>query len=206
MNERIAELEDALRQRDRRIAELTADLDSEQSRVAEMRDYAADAHAMIEQWKEAFDMELDDKGNWCWAAWSRQHDALQAQYHELLRDWNRFVTRYNAVVVPKLRNFGRPLVASPHQQANVLKRRKVGQSLRAIAEETGLGVRTVRTIIDKADGVDRATLKRLAKIAPDKFAEAHERRRNRMRKALPMSIKEMRKRGEALLNVRARNR
>ena len=42
-DERIAELEDALKQRDRRIAELTAELDNEQTRVAEMGEYVTDA-------------------------------------------------------------------------------------------------------------------------------------------------------------------
>ena len=50
----------------------------------------------------------------------------------------------------------------------MLRRRKAGQSLRDIADDTTLSQRTVRTIVDKADGVDRATLARLERIAPDK--------------------------------------
>jgi hypothetical protein len=46
------------------------------------------------------------------------------------------------------RNVGRPLAASEAQCATVLKLHKAGTSLRAIAEETSLGLRTVRTIVD----------------------------------------------------------
>ena len=60
-DERIAELEDALKQRDRRIAELTAELDNEQTRVAEMGEYVTVARDMIDRSKDSFDMELDDK-------------------------------------------------------------------------------------------------------------------------------------------------
>ncbi len=47
---------------------------------------------------------------------------------------------------------------------------------------------TVRTITDKPRGVDRATQKRLQRIAPDKLAEARERARRRLRDGLPKRI------------------
>jgi hypothetical protein len=47
---------------------------------------------------------------------------------------------------------GRPLAASEAQQATVRKLRKAGKSLRWIAEETALGLNTVRTILVKANG------------------------------------------------------
>jgi len=81
----------------------------------------------------------------------------------------------------------------------VIKRRNAGQSLRLIAEDTALGLRTVRTIADKADGVDRATLARLERIAPDKFREARERSRQRMRDALPHQITLAHERGTDLV-------
>jgi hypothetical protein len=44
---------------------------------------------------------------------------------------------------------GRPLAAGEGQIATVLQLRASGTSLRDIVEETGLGLSTVRTIIDK---------------------------------------------------------
>ncbi len=48
---------------------------------------------------------------------------------------------------------------------------KAGKSLREIAEETSLGLRTVRTIIAKGNGTDRTTIKHLERIAPDRARE-----------------------------------
>jgi Homeodomain-like domain len=50
------------------------------------------------------------------------------------------------------RNIGRPLAASDAQRATVLKLHKAQHSLRSIAEDVNLSLRTVRTIIDKRDG------------------------------------------------------
>ena len=55
---------------------------------------------------------------------------------------------------------GRPLQASEAQCEHVRKLRKVGKSLRWIAEETSLTLSTVRTIVSKADGTDRTSQKR----------------------------------------------
>jgi hypothetical protein len=60
-------------------------------------------------------------------------------------------------------------------------------------------LRTVRTIVEKDAGVDRATLRRLERIAPDKFAEARQRARRKERAALPKRISETRKRGAELV-------
>lgn len=42
----------------------------------------------------------------------RVYDQLFDEYKKLCADWNKFVGEYNAVVVPRERNFGRPLAAS----------------------------------------------------------------------------------------------
>ncbi len=68
------------------------------------------------------------------------------------------------------------------------RRRKAGQSLRDIADETRLGFQTVRTVVDKAASVDRVTLARIQRIAPEMLAEAGERSRKRTRDALPRRI------------------
>lgn len=72
---------------------------------------------------------------------------------------------YNAVILK--RNVGRPLAASEAQQADVLRRHKRGESLRAIAEDTSLGFQTVRSIIGKQDGTDRTTRKHLERVASE---------------------------------------
>jgi lambda repressor-like predicted transcriptional regulator len=56
---------------------------------------------------------------------------------------------YNAAARP--RNVGWPLAASDTQRDTVLKLRKRGLALRALGEETNLGVNAVRTIIDQRD-------------------------------------------------------
>ena len=62
-------------------------------------------------------------------------------------------------------------------------------------------MRTVRTIIDKKDGVDRATLARLQRIAPDKFAEARTRRSIKEIAALPKRINANLKRNAELMKA-----
>jgi len=197
---RITELEDALKQREKQLAELRKDRDADGAVIADMISQVQDADAMIEQWIAAFDMVQDDNGNWSWGeGLVAAFEIVYARHQDLLRKWNAIVAEYNAVVAPKRRNFGRPLQASPKQQENVRERRKRGESLRTIAEDTALSLRTVRTILDKADGTDRATLARLKRIAPDKFAEARERMRQRARKSLPRQITALRRQSADLI-------
>ena len=81
----------------------------------------------------------------------------------------------------------------------MLKLRKRGVSLRAIAEETSLGLPTVRTIVDKRDGCDRTTVKHLERIDPDRKLEASWRARKRTRDRLPKRINETLARGRELV-------
>jgi len=197
---RITELEDALKQREKQLAELRKDRDADGAVIADMISQVQDADAMIEQWIAAFDMVQDDNGNWSWGeGLVAAFEIVYARHQDLLRKWNAMVAEYNAVVAPKRRNFGRPLQASPKQQQDVRERRKRGDSLRTIAEDTALSLRTVRTILGKADGTDRATLARLQRIAPDKFAEARERMRQRARKSLPRQITALRRQNADLI-------
>src|SRR5262245_10896224 len=80
---------------------------------------------------------------WTWEPWWDAHNDLVDRYNECVRDWNRHVVKQNV---------GRPLAASEAQCVQVLKLHKAGQSLRAIAEETSLGLRTVRTIVEQKRG------------------------------------------------------
>jgi hypothetical protein len=189
---RIFELEDQLKQRDRTITELRAERDAAYALVTEAKEHVQDVREVQSQWIDAFGMVQNDKGKWQWSEEmdKEHHDyrVLLDQLCDLYARWNKFVPKYNESVASKVRNLGRPIDASPAQQADVLKRRKAKQSLRDIADDTELSLQTVRTIIDKADGVDRATLARLERFAPDKLKEARLRRQLRARAALPNAI------------------
>jgi sugar-specific transcriptional regulator TrmB len=63
---RIGELEDELKNAKRRIEELKRERDAESKTVAAMIEHVDDERAIREQWRDAFDMELNDKGEWCW--------------------------------------------------------------------------------------------------------------------------------------------
>ena len=129
-------------------------------------------------------MVLGDDGKWTWDPFMDRHNDLVDKYDALLRDWNKFVGEYNAVVQP--RPVGRPLEASEAQQVDVLRRRKSGESLQHIANETSLGLQTVRTIIGKANGTDRTTGKHLARIKPEDMVAW--KARTRTRDALPRRL------------------
>lgn len=186
LERRIGELEDELKAANKRISELKAERDEEGKTISKMIDAVRDAEDQIDRWIEAFDMTQNEKGDYDLAEYEKQLDAMTDKYADLRNRWNKFVGRYNARVVP--RNFGRPIAASPAQQDEVRKLRAAGRSLRDIAEEKNLSVRTVRTIVDKKDRTDRGTMARLERILPDKFQAAKERLGKRMRAALPKGI------------------
>ena len=194
---RNAALEDELKQRDDRIGELRADLDRAEQLVWEMREHVEDAGTLINSWIEAFDMVQDDDGAWQWStAFVEGHEWFK-KYDALVTKWNRFVPEWNAMVRP--RNVGRPLAASDAQVAEVLKLHKAGGSLRGIAEDTSLGLATVRTIVSQKNGTDRTTVKHLERIAPDRAASARWRARKRTRDALPKRINKTLAKGHELV-------
>ena len=115
---------------------------------------------MIEDWIAADELELGDDGLYRLSATvSTKYDELLDRYVALVKDWNKFVGEYIAVIAPK--DVGRPLAASDAQVAQVLKLRKEGTPYRLIVDETGLGLQTVRTIIGRKDRTDRTTKKRM---------------------------------------------
>ena len=152
-SDRIAELEDELKQRDAHIKELRTDLNKAEQLIGDMREQVEDTNALVEAWIECFDMVPNDDGKWTTAEWIKDCEAYHDRYVELLKQWNKFVPRYNAAILQ--RNVGRPLAASEAQAERVRKLHKQGMSLRGIVEETSLGLRTVRTIVDQGDGRDR---------------------------------------------------
>ena len=152
MNElksRIEELEVDLRYRDDQIKELRGDNSRAYDLVAEMNEQVEDGNSLIDSWIEAFGMEQNDDGEWAFRP-DQVRDAyndLFEKHDKMVRQWNKFVGDYNRTVAP--RGLGRPLEASDAQIREVRKLRKAKTSLRGIAKQTGLGLRTVRTIVDK---------------------------------------------------------
>src|SRR5262245_47349533 len=99
--DRIAELEDELKQRDRRIADLKHDLDKERDLVHRMDEHLRDYSDMIDAWKQAFEMEQNEEGAWIWKHSFVEGDEWFEKYNALLTEWNKFVPEYNAVVRPR---------------------------------------------------------------------------------------------------------
>jgi hypothetical protein len=156
------ELEDEIEHLTRRVEELRQQIDEERDLVTRMTENVEDADGVIEHWKEAFEMVLTDDNKWSWGPylkeaaeckidleWQRkEHNALVQKHNDLVRKWNMKMLGGQPV--------GRPLGASRAQIAQVLELRNDGMSLRAIADETSLGLNTVRTIVDKKHNVGRA--------------------------------------------------
>ena len=183
----VGELQDELKRRDERIAELRDEVDEDRLLLTRMREQIEDCNQMIERWCEAFGLELTD-GKWTNKPWIEASIKQAEDYRALQRNWNRFIVDYNAVVADRHRNVGRPLAASDAQCDQVHKLRKAGKSLRDIADETSLGLRTVCTIVAKGNGIDRTSIKYLQRIDPDRASILREKSQARAIKALPKTI------------------
>jgi hypothetical protein len=203
--ERIAELETELKRRGDKIKELTTDRDEAQELVNRMREHVEDADRLIEQWIEAFDMHPDRDGVYQFAksysGFFETYEQLIEENRKLVREWNKFIPEYNAEIRPRER--GRPLAASATQQTEVIKRRKAGQTLRVIATATGLGLRTVCTIVDKPNRRDRSGKRTnlLRRQAFDRHRAADYRAKKRLRDTLPQKIGEQLKTGAMLVKA-----
>jgi hypothetical protein len=147
-------------------------------------------------------MTETEKGDYDLSEYHKLLDKCIEQRNAIRREWNKavgdfnFITERVTIIVDqngewkgirlRARNFGRPLAAGPAQQRKVRDLRAAGLSLNRIVEQTNLGKRTVRTILDKKARRDRGTVKRLERIGgPDKLQAAQERLGKRMRAALP---------------------
>jgi len=194
--ERVAEREDALKEKERRLQELKTDLDKANDLIERQAEHVQDSSDLIDSWIEAFGMELGDDGMWKWRESFAQGREWHDKYVNLVRKWNREVESFNAKV--RRRNVGRPLGASDAQRQTVLKMRQVGKSLRAIAEETSLGLNTVRTIVDQRDERDRTSVKHLERIRRDMGEERTWQSRKRTRDGLPRRINALQHQGEEL--------
>jgi len=196
--ERIAELEAELKQRDAKIKLLTTERDEAQELLSQMRQHVEDHDRLIEQWIEVFEMQQNEAGTWIFdpqqsELWTA-YDELLKQNKDLIGQWNKFVPQYNATVNP--RPIGRPLAASVAQQRDVVKRRKAGASLRTIAHATGLGLRTVCTILEQ-----RTRANKLRRQTFDRSRAAAYRARRKSRERLPRDITDHLKTGAVLLKA-----
>jgi hypothetical protein len=194
---RVIELQDQLKERDERIKDLRRELSEAEELISDMRERIEDGSALIDSWIEVFGMERDKDGKWTYAPWVDDCQEARDAYIALVKKWNRNVADFNSMIAP--RNVGRPLDASEAQAQQVRKLRKAGRSLRGIAEDTNLGLQTVRTIIDKGDGRDRTTRKHLERIDPARFREEPWRKRTRAN--LSKRINETLERGAELVQA-----
>jgi predicted nucleic acid-binding Zn-ribbon protein len=58
----LAQLKDALKEAERRIAEMRAERDKAFELVEQMKEHVSDVDALIDSWIEAFEMQLGDDG------------------------------------------------------------------------------------------------------------------------------------------------
>ena len=158
LEQRIADLERELRLRDERIRELKDEVDEGRELVHRMEEHVQERDEYLETFVTTFGMELGDDGCWRWASFVTGYNAMVDKFNELRDRYNSLIRAFHRYALPP-RPVGRPIAASEAQQAQVLKLRQRGMSLRGIAEETSLGLPTVRTIVDKRAGTDRTTAK-----------------------------------------------
>jgi hypothetical protein len=161
-----------------RIIELLGELDKERNLIAALREHIDRAHEQVDrsnqtikQWIKGFEMTPTDNG-WAW-----KDNDLVNKYNELVRKWNRYIGS-----IKTRQAIGRPLQATEAQQARVRKLRKVGHTVREIANETNLSFQTIRTILGHKGGVGRTdkTKNKLRKIELNHHRMNSWRTRNRM--------------------------
>ena len=112
----IAELEDALKIAEQRIAQMKQERDEAYELVDRMKQHVEDADELIQQWISAEQLELGDNGMYQMSvSLASQYDSLRDKYYALIKSWNRIVP----MIAPK--DIGRPLAASEAQCKQVLK-------------------------------------------------------------------------------------
>jgi hypothetical protein len=195
---RIGELEDQLKQRDRRIEELREEIDEQRDLIKRFSEHAEDYTNSIEAWCDAFGMVMTDGGLWTWKPFWDEHNKMIDDYNDLVRRYNRLLG-----FVREPQPVGRPLGASESQVATVRKLHKEGVSLRGIMDETSLTFSTVRTIVGQIDHTDRTTQKRrerlgLEPIKIDRQQRAQWKRQKRTGNALPKRAQAVAEEGRAL--------
>jgi hypothetical protein len=77
--DRIRKLENALKEAERRVAEMLAERDQALELVEQMKEHVSDVDALIDSWIEAFEMQLSEDGK-------RMRDALPESINKILAD------------------------------------------------------------------------------------------------------------------------
>ena len=77
--DRIRELEDALKEAERRVAEMRAERDQAFELVEQMKEHVSDVDALIDSWIEEFEIQLSQDG-------TRTHAALPESIKKILAD------------------------------------------------------------------------------------------------------------------------
>ena len=195
----IGELEDDVKRLTKRLDDIRCEHDETVALVSIQCETLALQEDALQNWRDQIDVffwveaikdpkasrkEYADRFEALLAKAIKDRKEYADRYEALLAKWNAFVPEYNEVVAQKKRNFGRPPAASNAQAAR-------DQSLRSIAEDINIGVRSVRTIIDKKDGVDRATQARLERIAPDRITTTKQRALQRKLAGIPQRLKRL---------------
>jgi cell fate (sporulation/competence/biofilm development) regulator YmcA (YheA/YmcA/DUF963 family) len=192
-DQRIAELEGALKDAKRRSDDLRKEINDQNALITDLRESVEDLRETVQSFKDAFDLARGTEPG------TVSNGPLVDRFNEAVKDYNQLLDRFNSLVrFCRARVWpqpmGRPLGASKDQRQRILAHRKAGKSLRWIAEEMNLGLQTVRTVIDKKDGVDRTTLDRWQRIAPDMRQRRDRLRREKdvgvLRKRIPRLLEE----------------
>jgi transposase len=167
---RIGALQDELKRRDERIAELRDEIDENRDLIRRQREYIEERNNYLEEFITTFGLTLDEDNHYTNGDFIKSHNELLDENDKLITDYNKLVRKHNELLYENndlrgdKRPVGRPIAASETQQAQALAYHKEGKSIRWIAESMTLSRRTVSTIIDKADDVDRTTTKRRVRL------------------------------------------
>jgi hypothetical protein len=190
------DIDERIALRDRRIEELRQEIDEQRDLIARLREHAEDYVNSIEAWKETFGMTMTENGAWTWEPFWDEYKKLIDDYNAFVRQWNAYLPLINR----EPRNVGRPLSASDAQVAEVRRLRGDGRSLRGIADDTSLGLSTVRTIVDQTNRRDRTTVKHRKRLEQidTRQQRARWKRQRRVGDALPKRVQAVVKEGLAL--------
>ena len=166
----VGTLQDELKRRDERIAELRDEVDENRDLIRRQREQIEEEDSYIENFITTLGITMDADGYYINGELIEEHNKLIDQSNQLSAHLKKMIVvieslvRENNGLRDLKRPVGRPIAASEWQQVQALAYHKNGKSMRWIAEAMTLSRRTVSTIIDKADDVDRTTTKRRVKL------------------------------------------
>jgi hypothetical protein len=200
-------LQDNLRHLRKMLQANQQEIDALRAIVASMKVQLEEEGELRQQWIDVFDMYRDpESGKWVYSD-QKQHDQLMSlsdDYLKLIKDWNKFVPRYNAWVreMPD-KPRGRPLGATEDQVARVRQLRAEGYSYAGIVSRTDLSLRTVRTIVT-GPAKEKAERQELVRLILNKEAAARYRSRNKGRERIAKEIDRLEKKSDELIKAARR--